>query len=116
MARFTWSLFLALMLLVAPALCVSGLVGHESGCGRGGTESQCQHEKSCSHDPCELLAPTSERDARSLLEIEVTWVSLPVVTGGVVHTVANCWRPARAQLPPDRWKLPYAQINRPLLI
>ena len=116
MARLLPSLLAAFMLLVAPALCIGGLIEHECDCGDGGVEMQCQHEDSCSDDPCESLKVPSDRDARSLLDIEVLWVSMAVVTWDEELASARWSRSARPPLPPDRWNLPYAQSDRPLLI
>lgn len=116
MARLFSSLFVAFMLLVGPAMCIGGLLTHECECGEGGVEMQCQHEDSCSDDPCESLTVPSDRDARSLLDIEVPWVPLEVVTWDA--ELASAWRSwlSRPPLPPDGWNLPYAQSDRPLLI
>lgn len=116
MARLLSSLFVAFMLLAGPALCIGGFIEHECDCGDGGVEMQCQHEESCSDDPCESLTTPSERDARSLLDIEVPWVSLAVVTWDAELASAKWSRSARPPLPPDWWNLPYAQSDRPLLI
>ena len=104
------------MLLVAPALCIGGLIEHECDCGQGGAEMQCQHEDSCSDDPCESLTRPQDRDSRSLLDIEAPWIALAVVTWDVEFDSTRWSRSARPPLPPDRWNLPYAQSDRPLLI
>ena len=115
MARLLTSLFVAFMLLAGPALCIGGLLTHECDCGHGEAEMECQHEESCSDDPCEPLL-VQDRDARSLLDIEVPWVPVAVVARDVELTSTRWSRSARPPLPPDRWNLPYAQSDRPLLI
>jgi len=117
MARLLSSLFVAFMLLAAPALCVGGLLPHECDCGQGGTEMQCEHEDSCSDDPCETLTTgRQDQDARSLLDTEVPWVPVAAVARIVELASTRWFRSARPPLPPDRWNLPYAQSDRPLLI
>ena len=117
MARLLSSLFVAFMLLAGPALCIGGFLPHECDCGHGGVEMQCEHEDSCSDDPCETLTTvTQDRDARSLLDIEVPWVPVAVVARDVELASTRWSRSARPPLPPDRWNLPYAQSDRPLLI
>ena len=116
MARLLSSLFVVFMLLAGPALCMGGLIEHECDCGQGGVEMQCQHEDSCSADPCEALTMPSDREARTLLDIEAPWVPLAVVTWDAELPSARWSRSARPALPPDRWNLPYAQSDRPLLI
>jgi hypothetical protein len=116
MARLLSSFFVAFMLLVGPAICIGGLLTHECGCGEGGAEMQCQHEDSCSDDPCESFTVPQDRDTRSLLDIEVPRVPLEVVTWDA--ELASAWRSwsSRPPPPPDGWNLPYAQSDRPLLI
>lgn len=104
------------MLLVGPVLCIGGLLRHDCACGPDGAERPCQHEDSCSDDPCVSLAVPQARDARTLLDIEVSWIPLAVATSGVERISARWSRSARPPLPPDRWNLPYAQSDRPLLI
>ena len=104
------------MLLVARALCIGGLIEHECDCGPGGAEMQCQHEDSCSDDPCESLTVPQHRDSRSLLDIEAPWIALAVVTWEVESGSTRWSLSARPPLPPDRSNLPYAQSDRPLLI
>ena len=117
MARLLSSLFVVFMLLAGPALCIGGFLPHECDCGEGGAEMQCEHEDSCSDDPCETLTTvTQDRDARSLLDIEVQWIPLAVVTWDVEFDSTRWSRSARPPLPPDRWNLPFAQSDRPLLI
>ena len=116
MARLFSSLFLAFMLLVGPAICIGGLLEHACDCGQGGAEMQCQHEDSCSDDPCASLTAPSERDARTLLDIEAPWVFLAVVTWNAELAPARWSWSARPSLPPDWSNLPYAQSDRPLLI
>ena len=103
------------VLLVAPALCLGGVLEHSCDCGDGGAEMQCGHEDSCLDDPCESLVP-QEREARSLLDIEVPWVPVVVVTWDPELGSARWSWSARPPLPPDRSNLPYAQSDRPLLI
>ena len=77
---------------------------------------QCEHEDSCSDDPCETLTVTQNRDSRSFLDIEVPWVPMAVVARDVELASTRWSRSTRPPLPPDRWNLPYAQSDRPLLI
>lgn len=116
MARLLSSMIVALMLLVGPAMCFGGLLTHECECGEGGVEEQCQHEDSCSDDPCESLTVTQDREVRSLLNIEVPRIPLEVVPRDA--ELASAWWSwlSRPPLPPDGWNLPYAQSDRPLLI
>lgn len=116
MARLLPSLLAAFMLLVPQALCIGGLVEHECDCGQGGAEMQCQHEDSCSDDPCESLAVPQDRDSRSLLDLEAPWIALAVVTWEAESDSTRWSWSAKPPLPPDRWNLPYAQSDRPLLI
>ena len=116
MARLLSSLFVAFMLLAGPALCIGGLLPHECDCGHGGAEMQCEHEDSCSDDPCETLTVTQDRDSRSLLDTEVPRVPVAVVARDVELASSRWSQLARPPLPPDRWNLPYAQSDRPLLI
>jgi len=76
---------------------------------------QCQHEDSCSDDPCETLT-VPDRGARSLLDVETPPVSLQVVLWNAGFASAMSHWSARLPLPLDRWNLPYAQSDRPLLI
>ena len=116
MARLLPSLFAAFMLLVAPALCIGGLIEHECDCGQGGAEMQCQHEDSCSDDPCEPLVVPQEREARSLLDIELPWVPVALFTWDVELDSTRWSRTWSPPPPPDWSNLPYAQSDRPLLI
>jgi len=104
------------MLLAAHGLCIGGLVEHECDCGQGGAEMQCQHEDSCSDDPCESLTVPQDRISRSLLDIEAPWNALAVVTWDVESDSTRWSRSARPPLPPDRSNLPYEQSDRPLLL
>ena len=115
MARLLSHIVAVFVLLVAPALCIGGVLPHPCDCGDGGAEKQCQHEDSCSDDPCETLAP-QEREARSLLNIEVPWVPVVFVTWDPELGSARWSWSARPPLPPNRSNLPYAQSDRPLLI
>ena len=116
MARFLSSLLVAFMLLAGPALCVGGLIEHECDCGDGGVEMQCQHEDSCSDDPCESIAVPLERDARSLIDIEEARVCLQAVNWYAEPDPAKWSQSTRPPLPPDRANLPFSQSDRPLLI
>lgn len=116
MVRFLSSVWLALMLLAGPALCLGGLLEHACDCGEGGIEMQCQHEDSCSGDPCKSLTVTQGRDSRGLFDFGAPWV--PVTNrslGGELASAQESW----SKGPPDpswRWNLPYAQSDRPLRI
>ena len=77
---------------------------------------QCQHEDSCSDDPCESLTVPPDREAHNLLDTEVSWNALAVVTWDVEPGSTSWSRSARPPLPPDWSNLPYAQSDRPQLI
>lgn len=115
MLRFASSLFVVFMLLVGPALCVGGLLEHECDCGQGGAEMQCQHEDSCSDDPCESLA-TPLRDACAAFVFEAQWVAAVVVCEVAEPDSARWPGSSRPPRLPARRNLPYAQSDRPLLI
>jgi hypothetical protein len=76
---------------------------------------QCPHEDSCGHDPCETLT-APDRNARTFFDVEMPSVSLQVVTWNTELASAMWSWSSRPPLPPDRWNLPYAQSDRPLLI
>ena len=116
MSRFLTSLFVAFMLLAGPALCVSGLIEHECDCGQGGAEMQCQHEDSCSDDPCESFTVPKDQEVRSILDFEVSWVPVALFTWDVELDSTRRSRSWSPPPPPDWWNLPYAQSDRPLLI
>lgn len=116
MARFLASQFIAFVLLAVPALCFGGLLPHECDCGPGGTEMECEHEDSCSEDPCEPITVSQDRDSWSLLDIDVSWVPVAVVPRDLELGSARWTWSARPPLPPDRRNLPYPQSDLPLLI
>ena len=116
MSRLLTSLIVAFLLFARPALCMGGFLPHECDCGHGEAELECHHEDSCPDDPCESLTVPHDRDARSLLDIDVSLVPVAVVTWHAEFGSAWWSRSAGPPLPPDRWKLPYAQSDRPMLI
>ena len=77
---------------------------------------QCDHEDSCSQDPCQPLALPQDREVRNLLDCEVPDVPVASVPWLDRIAVPRCAWFARPADPPDRLELPYAPSDRPLLI
>jgi len=116
MFRLLSSLFIAFLLFAVPALCMGGLSEHECDCGQGGAEEQCQHEASCSDDPCESFTVPKDQEMRSILDLEVSWVPVALFMWDVELDSTRWSRSWSPPPPPDWSNLPYAQSDRPLLI
>lgn len=117
MPRLLSILLVVFALLAGPALCTGGLLEHDCDCGQGGAELQCQHEDSCSDDPCASLTVPHEREDRNHpTGFETSRSSVAVVRWGMEIGSARWSWSAISPLPPDRSNLPYAQSDRPLLI
>lgn len=113
MARLTSTLLLVWALLVGPALCVGGLLEHSCECGES---VACEHEDSCPDDPCVTVVRVEDQDAQANFQFEGPSVLVAVLTlDADLASVSWAWS-SRPPLPPDRWNLPYAQSDRPLLI
>ncbi len=61
MSRVLWFLMVLVALMMAPALCQSGVLAHDCACTAG--VSDCGHEAACSEDPCGWPATVSFRAA-----------------------------------------------------
>lgn len=113
MARYL-SLWTALVVLVlGPALCLSGVFEHACDCGDAGVEDACEHESSCSDDPCGALSLAPQQD-----EVGPTMQAAlhqpACIAAGPFDMRSACTAEPRA--PPLCSNLPYAQSDRPLLI
>lgn len=112
MVRVLTPLFFAWALLLAPSLCAAGLLEHACGCE---SEQQCQHEDSCSSDPCATV--TRPQDQQEELALDVQWVPTTLPTWSVEPDVtARLARTLRPPVSPGHLALPFAQSDVPLLI
>lgn len=116
MVRLLKSLLLVCMFFAGPALCFGGLVKHACECTQSGTEQECQHEDSCSDDPCTTLVVQQDRDVRDLLDVEWFLVTPLRVPFDLEPDSKRCFWALIPPMPPDRSNLPYPQSDRPLLV
>lgn len=110
MQRGSLILLLGWVLLLGPALCVSGVMLHPCDCPAGAI---CAHESECSLDPCEdavLRDATSVRTGLILAPI----ADLPTVSS--TRPVTTVERTQKFREIPDRIRLPYPPTDLPLLI
>lgn len=142
MARFGFLFIAVWVLLVAPTLCMGGVLFHLCACevdacgrsaeilplacgaesgshGHGGDacrhgDDACGHEESCSTDPCQDLAPTLS--TRADLESELAtplWIPTPDFLAGPPARVEEI--PLAAALVDRAVDRPLAERFRPLL-
>jgi len=119
MARLVTLSFLVWALLLGPALCMAGLVEHLCDCN-GSVEMQCQHDESCSDDPCASLLMIQDSGRRSALDLDFDFdLPLATVTISLQDFELDAVRGpffVRPQQPPNRLNLPYASSDLPLRI
>jgi len=113
MARFISTLSLLFVLLVVPALCAGGLLEHVCDCGESVT---CGHEDECADDPCVTVTRVEDQDAQANFEYEGPSVQVAILTLAAELAAVNWEWSLRRPQPPDRWNLPYAQSDQPLLL
>lgn len=110
MARLGASLLLLWTLFVGPALCAGGWLEHACDCGR---DNACQHEESCSQDPCPSSVRVETGSSGRALEVAGPWIGAASLAPEVgVPSARGCTvrRPPRGS---DRPNLPYAASDRP---
>ncbi len=113
MARFISTLSLLLLLLAAPVLCAGGFLEHACECGETVT---CGHEDSCPDDPCVTVIRVEDQDWQAIFDFEGPKFEVGVCALNAKKASAFCGWSSRPPLPPDRWNMPYAQSDQPLLI
>jgi len=118
MARIGATLLLLWAFLVAPALCMGGLLEHPCDCGDGAPceyEESSQHEDSCAGDPCSVVAVPDE-DGNHLDDFTAYAVVVPPAWGNVPVPGSPGLLLRTPPIPPDRPRFAYAPSDRPLRI
>lgn len=101
------------VLVLGPALCFGGVIEHACDCGNSGVEESCEHEATCSDDPCSTLALAPDQDqVGKALQLALHEPASLVARA----PAALATRVPEPRAPPLRCNLPYAQSDRPLLI
>lgn len=110
--RTTVFFFASWALVVLPALCTAGAVGHACDCG---VSFECRHESDCSSDPCsELTARRPERDNDVANAVPLV-MACASFAAGIPQRAGVDVRESFSE-PPSTRNLPYPPGDVPLLI